>query len=143
MAPGIPDFRPDGTRRPPGVLPVICRNCGTDRHLAIRSVIHLQDQPSDIVTVAHTCTRCRRFSEHPAWVPDLSPVLARLEQTADVLILGGHYMHCGQPMKKAGSELRRLSAPRSTKIAAEDDLEVCLATRVLRCVCGFQLELPE
>jgi hypothetical protein len=143
MTPGIPASGPDGTRRRPGALPVMCDNCGTDHHLAIRSITHLPDQPSDIVTVAHTCTRCRRFSEHPAWVADLSLVLARLEQTGDVLILGGHYMHCGQPMEKAGSELRRLSATRSTESADEDDLELYLSTRVLRCVCGFQMELPE
>ncbi|MGO4807809.1 hypothetical protein AB4089_22120 [Arthrobacter sp. 2MCAF15] len=97
---------------------------------------HLPDQPSDIVLVAHTCSRCRRFSEHPAWVADLSLVLVRLEQTEDVLILGGHYMHCGQPMEKAGSELRRLTAPLSTESVPDDTL-------VLKCVCGFQMELSE
>jgi hypothetical protein len=28
-------------------------------------------------------------------------ILARPEQAGDVLIFGNHYMHCGQPMKKA------------------------------------------
>jgi hypothetical protein len=60
-----------------------------------------------------------------------------------VLIFGGHYMHCGQPMEKAGSELRRFSAPLSTESAEADPLDVYLATRVLRCSCGFQIELPE
>lgn len=129
--------------RPPDVLPVICSSCGTDRHLTLRSVTHLPDRPSDIVLVSHTCGRCRRFSEHPAWVADLSPLLARLEQTGDVLILGGHYMHCGQPMENAGTELRRLSVPLSTQRTSDDTLEVYLSTRVLRCVCGFQMELPE
>lgn len=143
MSLGVPGFLPHGTGRPPGVLPVMCGNCGTDRHLAIRSVTHLPDQPSDIVMVIHTCSRCLRFSEHPAWVAGLSMVLGRMEQTGDVLILGGHYMHCGQPMKKAGSEPCRLTAPRSTESPAEDNLEVYLSMRVLRCVCGFQMELPE
>jgi hypothetical protein len=46
-------------------------------------------------------------------------------------------------MARAGSELRRLSAPLSTEGAAEDTLDVYLSTRVLRCSCGFQMELPE
>lgn len=58
------------------------------------------------------------------------------------MIFGAHYMHCGQPMEKAGSELRILCAPLSTEGAAEDALDVYLSTRVLRCTCGFQIELP-
>jgi len=46
-------------------------------------------------------------------------------------------------MTKAGSEVRKLSAPLSTEGATDDTLNVYLATRVLRCVCGFQMELPE
>ena len=47
-------------------------------------------------------------------------------------------------MHKAGSEVRRLSAPLSTEVAADDTLE-CLSVPpdVLRCTCGFQMELPE
>ncbi|SFU11412.1 hypothetical protein [Arthrobacter sp. ov118] len=138
-----PGFRPDDTGRPPGALPVMCGRCGTDAQLTIRSVSHPPDYPPDIVMVSHTCGRCGRFSEHTAWLADLAGVLARLEQTGDVLILGGHYLHCGQPMEKAGSEHRRLSAPLTTETATEDALDVYLSTRVLRCVCGFQMELPE
>jgi hypothetical protein len=135
-------FRPDGAGRPPRVLPVMCAHCGTDRHLTIRSVTDLPDRPADVVLASYTCRRCRRFSEHPARVADLSIVLGR-EQTDDVLIFGGHYMHCGQPMEKASSELRRLTAPLSTDDAADDALDVYLSTKVIRCVCGFQMELPE
>jgi hypothetical protein len=46
-------------------------------------------------------------------------------------------------MRKAGSEIRRLSAPLSTEGTDRDSLDVYLATRVLRCDCGFQMELPE
>ena len=121
----------------------MCALCGTDRHLTIRSVTDLPDCPADVVMVAYTCGRCQRFSEHPAQVADLSAVLGRREQKGDVLIFGGHYMHCGRPMTRAGSELRRLSAPLSTEGTAEDTLDVYLSTRVLRCSCGFQMELPE
>ena len=141
MSLGVPDFHP-GPGQPPHVLPVMCGHCGTDHNLTIRSVTHRPEHPPDIVIVAHICTRCRRFSEHPAWLADLALVLTRLDQTGHVLMLGGHYLHCGRPMEKAGSGVRRLSAPLSTE-AAEDALEVYLSTRVLRCACGFQMELPE
>ncbi|MBT2547239.1 hypothetical protein [Arthrobacter sp. ISL-65] len=135
-------FRDDGTGGH-RVLPVMCGNCGTDRHLIIRSVTDLPDQPPEVTLVSYTCSRCGTFDEHPAQVGDLSQVLARPEQTGDVLIIGNNYMHCGQPMKMAGSELRKLSVPLSTEDGAQDALGVYLSTRVLRCVCGFQMELPE
>ena len=137
-----PGFRSDGAGEI-RVRPVMCNRCGTDYHLTIRSVTDIGDCPTDVVMVAYTCSRCRLFSEHPAQVADLSAVLGRRKQSADVLIFGGHYMHCGQPMAMAGSELRRLAAPMSTEGAAEDTLDVYLSTRVLRCPCGFQMELPE
>jgi hypothetical protein len=146
MALGFPGPRPDGSGRSPRVQPVMCEHCehcGTHRHLTIRSMTDLQDYPAGVVLVSYTCGRRRRFSEHPARVADVSMVLASTEQTDDVLIFGGHYMHCGQPMGKAGSELRRLSAPLSADGTGEVVLDVYLSTRVLRCVCGFQIELPE
>ncbi|WP_457972754.1 hypothetical protein [Arthrobacter sp. D1-17] len=142
MSLGFHGFRSDGAGRR-RALPVTCGNCGSDHYLTIRSVTDLQGQPPDVVMVSYTCSRCGTFSEHPAQVADLSLVLARPEQTGDVLIFGSHYMHCGQPMKKAGSELRKLSAPLSTEDEGEDALGVYLSTRVLRCGCGFQMELPE
>jgi hypothetical protein len=142
MSFGFHGFRHGGGGRH-RALPVMCGNCGTDRHVTIRSVMDMPGQPADVVLVSYTCGRCGTFSEHPAHVPDLSMVLAHPEQAGDVLIFGSDYMHCGQPMKKAGSELRRLSAPRFTEGAAEDTMGVYLSTRVLRCDCGFQMELPE
>jgi hypothetical protein len=139
---GFHDSRHDGAGRR-RALPVMCSNCGTDRHVRIRSVIDVPGQPADVVQVSYTCRRCGTFSEHRAQVADLSMILARPEQAGDVLMFGSHYMHCGQPMKKAGSELRKLSVPLSTEDAAEDSLGVYLSTRILRCDCGFQIELPE
>jgi hypothetical protein len=61
----------------------------------------------------------------------------------DVLQFGGEYIHCGEPMHAAGSELRSIYSPVSTESATEGLLEVYLSTRVLRCDCGFQMEIPE
>lgn len=61
----------------------------------------------------------------------------------DVLVFGGHYIHCGQPMQTLGSQVRRLSAAAYTDRDPEDGIDVDLETRNLRCACGFQIELPE
>lgn len=60
-----------------------------------------------------------------------------------VLVFGGHYMHCGQLMEKGGTGLRHFQAPRSTENVQDPALDVYLSTRVLRCMCGFQIEIPE
>jgi hypothetical protein len=51
-------------------------------------------------------------------------------------------------MEKVGSDLRRLTTPLTTEDAAtegtgQESLEVYLRARVLRCTCGFQMELPD
>jgi hypothetical protein len=61
----------------------------------------------------------------------------------NVLVFGGHYMHCGQLMEKGGPERRRFQASRSAENVQDEVLDVYLSTRVLRCVCGFQIEVPE
>jgi hypothetical protein len=61
----------------------------------------------------------------------------------NVLVLGGRYVHCGQLMEKGGRELRHFQAARSGENVHEWALDLYLSTRVLRCMCGFQIEVPE
>lgn len=61
---------------------------------------------------------------------------------SDDLALDGNYMHCGQPMTPAGADLLSISAVYTGKNLPEE-LKVYLTTRVLRCACGFQMEVPD
>lgn len=58
----------------------------------------------------------------------------------DVLVRGGHYIHCGQVMAASGAEMRTIHG---TSGQLPEALGVYLATRVLRCACGFQIEIPD
>ncbi len=60
----------------------------------------------------------------------------------DVLVYDGHYMHCGEPMATAGAELRSIRGT-DHSMQVPETLSVYLATRVLRCACGFQMEIPD
>lgn len=60
----------------------------------------------------------------------------------NVLMSDGHYIHCGQPMQAAGGGMRNLFGGYSER-ELPDSLGVYLATRVLRCACGFQMEIPD
>jgi hypothetical protein len=61
----------------------------------------------------------------------------------NVLVFGGHYVHCGHLMEKGGTELRHFQASRSEENVQARALDFYLSTRVLRCMCGFQIEVPE
>lgn len=58
----------------------------------------------------------------------------------DVLVRGGHYIHCGQVMAATGAEMRSIHG---TYGDLPETLGVYLATKVLRCACGFQIEIPD
>ena len=124
------------------------RHCGATiaartAHLSIRSIEALRPASETLVEVAYTCTTCGLFYAHPADVTQVAVILNRPGRTPGVLVFSGHYIHCGQPIEKAGAELRGLHAPVTTDHTTGDPLGVYLSTRVLRCACGFQMELPE
>jgi hypothetical protein len=122
--------------------PLLCTKCGTDLHLALHSLAALTPPAGGSVEVGYSCKACRRHYLHRADVAAVAAVLNRVRSFEDVLAFGGQYIHCGRPMQKTGSELRRLSAPAFTDQAIEDALDVYLTTQVLHCPCGFQMEVP-
>lgn len=65
---------------------------------------------------------------------------SRRRDTCDVLVHDGHYVHCGQVMTVSGAEMRSIHG---TYGQVPEILGVYLATRVLRCACGFQIEIPD
>jgi hypothetical protein len=70
------------------------------------------------------------------------------QRAAEMLQLDGKYIHCGEPMWAAGSGLRDVYAPVTTERlspeqASKGVLEAYLCTRVLHCLCGFQMEMPD
>jgi DNA-directed RNA polymerase subunit RPC12/RpoP len=136
-------YVPGGAHFPGGGKPLRCRACRNDTHLVIR-VIESHQGPADaLVDVSYTCTACGRHHAHVADVTDVAFILNRPGNVSDVLVFGGHYIHCGRPMERAGHELRRLHAPVGTSRPDGEALDVYLSTRVIRCACGFQMELPE
>lgn len=127
----------------PGGKPLRCTACRNDTHLVIRSIESHQGPADALVDVSYSCTACGRYHAQAADVADVAYILNRQKNVSDVLLFGGHYIHCGRPMERAGHELRRLHASVSSSRPDGEALDVYLSTRVIRCVCGFQMELPE
>ncbi|CEA06978.1 hypothetical protein BN1051_00286 [Arthrobacter saudimassiliensis] len=127
-----------------------CDNCGTDEYLIIESVEPATTEDSaEFLEISYTCSECDRFYGHPIrhsplWARRLAEAPAAEEMV---------YMHCGEPMKPKDARTLSIFAPLSTEefaaapaaaspseAAALDNVR--MEVTVLRCGCGFQIELP-
>jgi hypothetical protein len=95
----------------------------------------------DLITVSYTCNDCGLFHEHLAYAGEVAAALRQVRWMARVIMFGDDYIHCGFPMEEAEFEIERLCYRSSTGGGSLN--VVSLPTRVLRCRCGFQLEVPE
>lgn len=118
-----------------------CEACGTEQELTIHAVNAMGAANGDLVTVGYTCNDCRRFQEHLAYAADVAAALQHARWMAKVIMFGDEYIHCGFPMEEAESEIERLSY--RSRATGGGLSTVSLPTRVLRCSCGFQLEIPD
>jgi len=123
-----------------------CTDCDSDYHLLVDTITHL-DRRQETLAVAFNCTRCggsRGLETTPQFV---AAIMAR---SGDDVQLGrtalgrpdGEYVHCGEAMAPADPAMRNAYLPLTTDPGPADHLGVYLQTRVLRCRCGFQMELP-
>jgi hypothetical protein len=122
-----------------------CTQCNTDQFLIIETIEVLGGGERHLVRVSYTCAECEFFYTHPAGIPEIAAVLNRpgTRRPIDVLQFGGEYIHCGEPMHVASSELRNAYSAMRTDSESDAVLDVYLQTRVLRCSCGFQMEIPD
>ena len=132
---------PNQRRLPPQPRQLRCGNCGTEHHLTIHAVIALGSSDGDLVTVSYTCDGCRLFHEHPAYSADVSAALNQVRGIAGVMVFGEDFIHCGFPMAETDHEVERLSYRNANTNAGLS--AISLPTRVLKCRCGFHLEVPE
>ena len=132
--------RPGGMQRP-SAWNAWCSEGHTDEHLIVESIEALHPPQEDLVDVSYTCVECDYFYAHPANVHEVAAVLNRHGQVMGVLQFGGEYFHCGSPMNSVSygtSSIPGVELPRRHTIH-----DVHLPTRLLRCGCGFQMEVPD
>lgn len=134
--------KPSGARVPRGQR-LWCTTCDTDAHLFVESVQPLAPPKTSLVDVAYTCVECVFFYSHPATSSQLALVLSRPDPGVGVMQCGGLYFHCGRPMRTVRTDQVSICAPVSTGPSFEELPDVSLPTQLLRCSCGFQLEIPD
>ncbi|WP_347111040.1 hypothetical protein AAHB33_09795 [Paenarthrobacter sp. S56] len=124
--------------------PLGCLHCGTNEHVAIESIESLPPHPGELqVMVGYVCRKCQGNYQHSARFRDVAAVLNRSRSLEGLLRFAGQYFHCGEPMPVVGTNTKSIYASLSTDEPGEDAAAVNVGTTVLRCQCGFQLEVPD
>jgi hypothetical protein len=133
-------YLPRDAHQPRGTRPW-CATCGTDRHLLIGPVT-MMDPQQEILAAAVTCTNCGSSCVVATTAAFVAAIQERGESSGDLLHRDGAYLHCGEPMPPVDPDLGNAHTVFSTETGPADLLAVYLRTRVLRCRCGFQMEMP-
>lgn len=120
-----------------------CGECDTDQRLVIETIQAPAPPRTGLILAAYTCVGCGFFYSHLATVEQVAAVLNGPGQGYGVFQFGGTYFHCGEPMPATGIEHRTISDTAATVGPLGGPVEVCLRTRVMRCRCGFRMEIPE
>ena len=119
-----------------------CLHCGSNEYVAIESIESLPPHPGELhVEVEYACRHCQGSYQHRARFRDVAAILNRTKTLEGLFRFAGEYFHCGEAMRVEGTEVRNIHAPLPAREPELDD-GVSVGTRVLRCRCGFRLELP-
>jgi hypothetical protein len=133
-------YLPRDAHQPRGSRPW-CAACDTDRHLLVDSTT-LMDPQQETLAAAVTCTNCGNSRVVATTAAFVAAIPERGESSGDLVHRDAAYLHCGEPMPPADPDLGNAHTVFSTESGPADLLAVYLRTRVLRCRCGFQMEIP-
>lgn len=121
-----------------------CNACATDQYLTLESVQALGAPAASLLEVAYTCSACRLFYVHAVTVAQAGLIMGRPPLAMDVLQIEGVYFHCGEPLPTVEYGQRSIYVPVSTEQSHADEPQaVSLSVKLLRCSCGFQMEIPD
>lgn len=113
-----------------------------DAHLFISSLAPPSPASHDSVAIYYTCTQC---GHSDCYWADEHQFTGSVRMTAgldNVLVVSGHYIHCGQSMQETAPGVLRPDG-RVLSEEAGKSMSVFLDIRVMGCPCGFRLVLPD
>jgi hypothetical protein len=104
----------------------------------------LQAYKQGSLAVAVHCSKCRRSRVLQTDREHLAALPSTVVTNRDLVHRDNGYFHCGKPVVGPGSQVETTlrTFPADDQAGPGESLASYLATRVLRCRCGFQMELP-
>ncbi|RKR12743.1 hypothetical protein [Arthrobacter oryzae] len=133
-------YLPRDAHQPRGRRPW-CATCDTDRHLLVDSVAMMNLQ-QETLAAAISCTKCGNSHVMATTAALLATIPGRTGNAGAAVPRDDAYRHCQEPMSAVDPERRSAHLPVSTHAGTQDFLGDYLRTRVLRCRCGFQMDIP-
>lgn len=125
--------------QPTDESPLACTQCRTRDYLILESVESTAPKVRGKVAVQYSCGNCESFYAHDVSVEEIALVLHTQPVSADIVNFGNTYIHCGEPMVKR--ELRIAGIQADIEDLADAPV-VQVESAVLRCLCGFQMAIP-
>lgn len=118
---------------------ITCTTCNSAKTLTIDSLDAVGPKLLGRLALTYSCGTCHTAFAHESTPIDVARFLANQADPLPVAHLGGHYIHCGEPMEEGALQLSAVKVD-------DDDLAnvpaVEVESRVLRCQCGFQMAVP-
>lgn len=96
----------------------------------------------ETLAAAISCTTCGGSHVVATTAAFLAAIPGRSGNSGGAAPREDVYRHCQEPMSAVDPERRSAQRPVSTHAGTPDFLGDYLRTRVLRCRCGFQMEIP-
>ena len=92
------------------------------------------------VPLQYTCSACGSFYGQGTTIEQVATLLNASATTPGVLHVGRHFIHCNEPMTETGEAHSRLARPAGSQHGRS--AAISIHTRLLKCHCGFQLDVP-
>lgn len=124
----------------PGPPALICTRCGSANGLIIEAIEATIPAVPGHVCLEYSCLSCGSFYGHDASVQQVATLLNAGATTPGVLHFGHHFIHCGEPMEAIGEGISCLDGPAGSQSGRS--AAISIRTRLLKCHCGFQLDVP-
>jgi len=96
----------------------------------------------ETLAAAINCTNCGSSHVVATTAAFLAAIPTRSVNSDGAVHRDDAYRHCQEPMSAVDPERRNTHRPVSTHAGTADFLGDYLRTSVLRCRCGFQMEIP-
>ncbi|SDL73430.1 hypothetical protein SAMN04487916_113114 [Arthrobacter sp. ov407] len=102
----------------------------------------MMNPQQETLAAAISCTMCGSSHVVATTAAFLATIAGRTGNSSGAVHRDDTYRHCQEPMSAVDPERRSAHRPVSTHTGTQDFLGDYLRTRVLRCRCGFQMEIP-
>ena len=123
-----------------GLPDLLCTRCGNADALIIGGMGTLVPAAPGHVFIEYTCSVCGSIYNHGATVQQVASLLNAGATPPGVLHVGNNFIHCGEVLTETGEAYSRVARPAGRQRG--HSAAISRRSRLLKCRCGLQLDVP-